>query len=301
MLSLSARAGSHTWDFTEIFSNRDGTIQFIELRECCGGAGETGLPGHTLTSTTNSWVIPGPALTPPTSNKHFLIATQAFADLPGAPTPDRILPAGFVPFFSTAGDTLDYLPWDTWIHGAVPTDGVNSLKRNGTVSANNPTNYAGATGSVVAPTTFCDASDGALASCPCANPGSPDTGCDIQQGTGGVGIHLIAQETTPQNRATLTGTGYPTAATPSAVVIRASALDSASPVVFGDGLRCIGTPLVRLAGALATGGTSAHGFGHSAMAGTGTFYYQLWFRNTPIMFCDPAAAFNLSNGHTLVW
>jgi len=28
---------------------------------------------------------------------------------------------------------------------------------------------------------------------------------------------------------------------------------------------------------------------------------QLWFRNTPIMFCDPAAAFNLSNGKVLAW
>ena len=38
-----------------------------------------------------------------------------------------------------------------------------------------------------------------------------------------------------------------------------------------------------------------------AMAGQGTFYYQLWFRNTPVMFCDPAAAFNLSNGWELTW
>lgn len=142
--------GSHTWDFTEVFSNADGTIQFIELKECCGGAGETGLPGHTLSSNGNSWVIPGPALTAPTSSKHFLIATAGFAALPGAPTPDRIIPAGSVPFLSSAGDTLTYVPWDTWTFGNVPIDGVNSLKRNGTISINNPTNYAGATGTVIA-------------------------------------------------------------------------------------------------------------------------------------------------------
>lgn len=145
---LPAMAGSHTWDFTEVFSNADGTIQFIELRECCGGAGETGLPGHNLSSNLHSFIIPGPALIAPTSNKHFLLATQGFADLPGAPTPDRIIPAGSVPFFSTAGDSLTYAPWDTWNFGVVPTDGINSLKRNGTVSPNDPTNYAGATGSV---------------------------------------------------------------------------------------------------------------------------------------------------------
>jgi hypothetical protein len=84
-------------------------------------------------------------------------------------------------------------------------------------------------------------------------------------------------------------------------VLRATGLDTASPVVFGDGLRCIGTPLVRLAGTFGVGGVSLHTFGHSTMAGAGDFYYQAWFRNTPIMFCDPAAAFNLTNGRVLTW
>jgi hypothetical protein len=149
--------------------------------------------------------------------------------------------------------------------------------------------------------TFCDGSDGSLASCPCANPGAADTGCDIQQGTGGVALVPLAQETSPLNRATVTGTGFPPASTPTSIVIRAAGLDTGSPVVFGDGLRCVGVPLVRLAATFANAGTSTHTFGHGAMAGTGTFYYQLWFRNTPIMFCDPAAAFNLSGGRTLDW
>jgi len=148
---------------------------------------------------------------------------------------------------------------------------------------------------------FCDASDGALASCPCGNPGTPDTGCDIQQGTGGVRLCVLAQQTLAQNRATVRGTGFPAMSTPAAIVIRGAALDSGWPVVFGDGLRCVGVPLVRLAATFAGAGTSTHTFGHGAMAGSGTFYYQLWFRNTPIMFCDPAAAFNLSGGRTLDW
>jgi hypothetical protein len=148
---------------------------------------------------------------------------------------------------------------------------------------------------------FCDASDNALASCPCANPGAPDTGCDIQQGTGGVGLLLVSQQTSPVNRVTWNGVGFPTASTPTSIVIRATGLDSASPVVFGDGLRCIGAPLVRLAATFATGGTAVHTHGHAAGAGAGDFYYQLWFRNTPIMYCDPAAAFNLSNGRILTW
>jgi hypothetical protein len=148
--------------------------------------------------------------------------------------------------------------------------------------------------------TFCDASDGSLVACPCANPGDPDTGCDIQQGTGGVGLCVIDQKTSPQNRVTLSGSGYPPNATPASVVIRAGALDSASPVPFGDGIRCVGNPLVRIAGTLATGGVSTHAFGHSAMAGAGVFHYQLWFRNQPPNYCT-VEAFNLSNGRSLEW
>jgi len=148
---------------------------------------------------------------------------------------------------------------------------------------------------------FCNDADGALSACPCANPGNPDSGCDIAQGTGGVRLDLQTQQTSPQNRTTVTGTGFPVAGAPTAIVIRADGLDPAGPVVFGDGLRCIGTSIVRLAATFASGGTSTHVFGHGAGAGPGTFYYQLWFRNTPIMYCDPGAAFNLSNGRTMTW
>jgi hypothetical protein len=147
---------------------------------------------------------------------------------------------------------------------------------------------------------FCDGYDGSHASCPCGNSGDPGSGCDIVQGTGGVNLCLLAQETTPDNRVTMHGTGFPTTASPTSIVIRAAGLDSASPVVFGDGLRCIGTPLVRLAATFASGGVAEHTFGHGIAAGSGTFYYQLWFRNTPVMFCTPSA-FNLSNGRILDW
>jgi hypothetical protein len=146
---------------------------------------------------------------------------------------------------------------------------------------------------------FCDAGDGSLASCPCSNPGLPTTGCDLAQGTGGVELTLLEQELNPLNRATLVGQGFPVASLPAAVVIRAPQIE-VTPVVFGDGLRCIAIPLVRLGAASASGGTSTHTIGHGAMAGSGTVYYQLWFRNTPAMFCSPDA-FNLSNGRTLTW
>jgi hypothetical protein len=147
--AIPAHAGSHTWDVNEVFSDATGTIQFIELVEANGTPGETGVPGHSMTTNAKSFVISGPALAPPTSNKFYLMGTADFAALPGAPTPDAIIPAGVLPFFfSTGGDTVTYVPWDSLTFASVPTDGINSLNQDLTTGVNSPTNYAGATGSV---------------------------------------------------------------------------------------------------------------------------------------------------------
>jgi hypothetical protein len=147
---------------------------------------------------------------------------------------------------------------------------------------------------------LCDASDGALALCPCANPGSPDTGCDIQQGTGGVLLDITGRTFGPQNQATAVGTGYPPTFTPSATLVRSANLHPSGTVVFGDGVFCLANPVVRLGGAIAINGQTTHVFGHGAMAGSGTFFYQLHYRNTPAMFCTPEA-FNLSSGRAITW
>ena len=43
--SRTVNAGSHSWDFTEVFSTADGSIQFIELMETNGLDGEIALAG----------------------------------------------------------------------------------------------------------------------------------------------------------------------------------------------------------------------------------------------------------------
>ncbi|MCB9838118.1 MAG: hypothetical protein H6813_02165 [Phycisphaeraceae bacterium] len=140
----SALAGSHLWDITEVFTNADGSIQFIEMTEQNGAESEIGLLHKAIMSegTGNSFVFPD-VLVPPTSFKHLLLATQAFADLPGAPTPDYIIPENF---FAVGGDTLRYHVYDTWVigAGAIPTDCTHSLNRYGVaVAVNSPTNYDG--------------------------------------------------------------------------------------------------------------------------------------------------------------
>jgi len=142
---------------------------------------------------------------------------------------------------------------------------------------------------------YCFGSD---VDCPCANGGASDTGCDIAQSTGGVRLETVSlvPDGAGGGSAVLRGVGYPTGSFPTVVGLR-----SASPglAVFGDGLLCVTPPVVRFGAATAVGGVSQHTVGHGV--GAGTFYYQLWFRNTPIGFCDLTAAFNTSNGLQAVW
>ena len=81
-------------------------------------------------------------------------------------------------------------------------------------------------------------------------------------------------------------------------MIRAPDLDVGGPAVFGDGVRCVAATVVRMSATFASGGSSVHTLGHGA--GPGDFFYQLWFRNLPAMFCTPDA-FNASSGRALTW
>lgn len=182
--AISAFAGGHTWRVNEIFSNADGTIQFIEVKESLGGAGETATAGHNVTSNTRSFTITS-NVTAPTSFRTLLLATPGFVGLPGAPTPDYVFPAGSVPFLSTAGDTIRYVPYCTYTFGAgiLPTDGVNSITINTheahaiTIGPNSPTNYAGQTGSINVGCTDLDG-DGYGNPGNAACPNGPATDCD---------------------------------------------------------------------------------------------------------------------------
>jgi hypothetical protein len=146
--------------------------------------------------------------------------------------------------------------------------------------------------------TYCFGND---VECPCANGGDGLGGCEIPQGTGGVRIAI--QDFLPDGSGggttEIVGTGYPVMSAPGVTLIRSPAVQN-PPVVFGDGLRCISaTGLLRIRASLATGGSVTLPVMHGA--GAGTFYYQLWNRSQPVMFCDPAAAFNLSNALEIAW
>jgi hypothetical protein len=144
---------------------------------------------------------------------------------------------------------------------------------------------------------FCNGTDGALAACPCGAPGGFDTGCDLAQGTGGVRLDVVQQESTPNTRATLTGVGFPESTTPTAIVLRGISTES-SAAVFGAGLRCLALPVARRGAAFATGGSSTHVVGQELSSTIA--YYQLWFRSLPQANCA-SSGFSLSNGRVVHW
>lgn len=151
----SSRAGSHLWTINEVFSNSDGTVQFVEMHCPAGADVEVGVNDKNMTSsaTGGDFIISGLSLSH-TSDKFLLFATADFAALPGAPTPDLIIPPGSVPFIGIGVDeTIGYCPpcnYDSFsfLAGALPEDGINSLSFDLSTGANSPTNFAGESGSV---------------------------------------------------------------------------------------------------------------------------------------------------------
>jgi hypothetical protein len=152
-----ASAASHLWKINEVFSNADGTVQFLELHECCGAENETFMSGLEVTSDASGLVFRFPShLVGPTDRKYLLLATKGFAAEPGAPAPDYTLPDGFI---GLAGDTLWYSEarnYDRFVFkaGDLPLDGRQSInvtdyaKDAFIVGTNSPTNYSGETGSI---------------------------------------------------------------------------------------------------------------------------------------------------------
>jgi hypothetical protein len=152
-----ALASFHLWVLNEIYSNADGTVQFIELSTPYSG--EEFLAGHPIISSqgaaTHSFIFPSD-LPGDSAGRTFLIGTPGFAAL-GLVAPDYIVPNGFL--FTTNG-SVNYAGVDSVSWAALPVDGTLSIDRNGATAINSPKNFAGAT------TTLAMAGFGATASGP---------------------------------------------------------------------------------------------------------------------------------------
>ncbi len=139
----------HLYDINELYTNADGSVQFVELITTANG--ESFWQGQALTVTqggvTRSFTFPSNLPSSTTANKTVLVATQGFADL-GIITPDFIVPNGFL--FTSGTATVNFAGVDSVTYTSIPTDGTLSINRNGVTAVNSPKNFAGATGTVPA-------------------------------------------------------------------------------------------------------------------------------------------------------
>jgi len=151
-------AAFHLWDIKEVFSNQDGTVQFIELFTTASG--ESFLDNHLLTATSDGNAVTftlNHDVASPTTNKHLLFATAGFSSLVGGVTPDYTpLPANFFnPNATSISINFAGVDTVTFAGSTLPKDGINSLTdqspsgvQNLVSGVNSPTNFAGAAGSI---------------------------------------------------------------------------------------------------------------------------------------------------------
>ena len=138
-----AQAMWHLWIMNELYSNADGSVQYLEMTAIAGQ--QQYLTGHSLVARSGgeSRTFSFPADLPgETTGARMLIATPGFAAL-GIVTPDYIVPSGF---FFRGGGSIDFAGVDLWSHAALP-DG-RALHREGGPSAGSPQNFTGHVGSL---------------------------------------------------------------------------------------------------------------------------------------------------------
>ncbi len=154
-----AAAFFNLWDVSEVFTNEDRSVQFIEFFTTSDS--QQFLDDHLVETYSDTvmqaqFVIPSDLVVPPaTGGRFFLIATPAFAAAAGI-EPDFVLPAAA--FIAANVDSVGLVEADLMSIGqpALPTDGVNSLNEdfsvvgeNLLVAAATPTNFAGEVGQIV--------------------------------------------------------------------------------------------------------------------------------------------------------
>ena len=132
----------HIFHINEVYSNADGTVQFIEFVGDSNGQDQWAT--ETMTSTgAVDYTFASDLPSSSTLGESVLVATQGFADL-GLVTPDYIIPDGFL---SVSGGTLTFIGMDSITFGALP-GGTQSINGSGVTGTNSPTNFDGDSASI---------------------------------------------------------------------------------------------------------------------------------------------------------
>jgi len=161
VMSPTAKAAFHLWAINEIYSNSSGSLQFIELTDTFGGqnfVGGLNLQAFNTDGTQNHlFTLPNTTLPGSTLN-HSLLFGTAGLQAAGGPTPDYIIPDGFL---YTPGGFISFFGLNSNAYTGLPSDGIHSLLfPTGPVTVNSPRNYAGQTGTVPAPASLVLAAGG---------------------------------------------------------------------------------------------------------------------------------------------
>jgi hypothetical protein len=142
---LIATGASAAFQIDEIYSNADGSVQYVVLRETAGANGQQAFNGLQLVTTQGTYAktftFAGDLPSSATANTHVLVASAGFVAL-GLIAPDYVLPDRFL---ATDGATLNFAGIDQVTYAALPTDGVNAINRAGAALPNVAINFAGAT------------------------------------------------------------------------------------------------------------------------------------------------------------
>ena len=151
-LTTGARAAAPSFEIDQVYSNADGSVQYVILRESAGQNGQNGFKGLTLTATqgarVSTFTFPTDLPSATTARRSVLIATAGYAALAAtqaefaAAPPDYVVPVRFLP---TAGGTIDFAGADTFSYDALPGDGIAALYRSGEVRDNAVQDFSGAT------------------------------------------------------------------------------------------------------------------------------------------------------------
>lgn len=135
----------------QLYSNADGSVQYVILRETAGQNGQNGFQGLTLTATqgtrTSTFTFAADLPSNMTGHKSVLIATAGYVALAAtqaelaAVAPDYVVPVRFLP---TAGGSVQFAGTDSFAYEALPGDGITALFRPGDVKNAVVRNFSGA-------------------------------------------------------------------------------------------------------------------------------------------------------------
>lgn len=148
--AFAASASFHLFNIEQVYTNADGTVQFIVLTAPVDG--ENLWANHQLTATgpggpAKVYTFPTNLPSSDTGGRRVLVATQGFAAL-NLVTPDYVIPNNFL---QIPDGRIDFAGVSAVSYTNIPTDGTQAINSRGNPIQNVATNFAGHSASVSLP------------------------------------------------------------------------------------------------------------------------------------------------------